>query len=167
MFNSYEIVYDRTTKVWPFNTDDLIKLTGGRGQAWLYLCFKMNDYCTALTRHWFFSYHYKYTFCFTKQWYYLLYPEQTLWVRTGRKVGISLTHLTLQQLCACPKFAPEFPTPFDSWSFCVQWLEVRCGYFFSWYIGVIVDHHCITFSYIDMEQFLLLPINGETTHIKA
>ena len=101
----------------------------------------------------FHSYHYKYTFCFTKQGYNLLYPEQTLWVRTGWKVGISLTDLTLQHFCACPKFAPEFPTPFVSWSFCVLWLEVRCGYFFSWYIGVIVHHHCITFSYFDMEQF--------------
>ena len=36
-------------------------------------------------------------------------------------------------------------------------------------IGVIVDHHCITFLSNDMEakQFLLLPICGEATHTKA
>jgi len=79
-------------------------------------------------------YHYKYTFCFTKQWYYLFYPEQTLWARTAWKVGNALTDLTPQHLCACPKFAPEFPTPFVSWSICVQWLEVKCGCLLCWYL---------------------------------
>jgi hypothetical protein len=93
----------------------------------------VNDYCTALTRHLFFSYYYKYTFCFTKQWHYLFYPEQTLWVIIGLKVGISLTGLTLPPWCACPMFASGLPTSFVSWSFCVQWFEVRCGCLLCWY----------------------------------
>ena len=58
------------------------------GQAWLYLCFKMSEWFlystnTTLIFH---SYHYKYTFCYAKQWYYLFYPEQTLWVTLHNRV---------------------------------------------------------------------------------
>jgi len=58
--------------------------------------------------------------------------------------------LTPQHFCACPKFAPGFPTPFVSWSFVFNDLRRAVVVCFV-DIGVIVDRHCMTFFFNDME----------------
>jgi hypothetical protein len=101
----------------------------------IYVLKWVSDFCTALTRHWFFTViitstrfamRNNDTTCFTLNKHYELNCI------TGWKVGISLTGLTLPPWCACSKFVPGLPTSFVSWTFCVQWFQVRCGCLFCW-----------------------------------
>ena len=130
-FNSYEIVYDRTRKVWPFNTDDLIELTGG--QAWLYLCFKMNEWLL-------YSANTTLIFQLSLQVHVLLYKTMILpvlsWTNTmsyNRVEGWNFINrfdpTTLVCLFKVCTWIANVICFMDFW---VQWFQVRCGCLFCW-----------------------------------
>jgi hypothetical protein len=136
--------------VWPFNTDDLIELTGRAGLTVFMFLKCVSDYCTALTQHWFFTViitstrfalRNNDTTCFTLNKHYELEQGES-WNFINR--FDPTTFLCLSKVCTWISKDICFMVFLCS----MIWGDVVACFFD---IGGIVDHQCITFLFNDME----------------